>query len=85
MKYSIYLFAILFLTISLSVHAQQRFSVAGRIIENNLEGAPIPFAHVYLNGTSIGAQADVNGRFILKISQKAFINFLFRWSGLRRR
>ena len=34
MKYSIYLFAILFLTISLSVQAQQRFSVAGRIIEN---------------------------------------------------
>ena len=43
----------------MSAQAQQKFSVSGRIIENNLEGAPIPFAHVYLNGTSIGAQAGI--------------------------
>lgn len=83
MKYSIYLFAILFLTISLSVQAQQKFSVSGRIIENNLEGAPIPFAHVYLNGTSIGAQADINGRFILKNIPKGIYKFSISMVGFK--
>lgn len=83
MKYSIYLFTILFLTISLSVEAQQRFSVAGRIIENNLEGAPVPFAHVYLNGTSIGTQADVNGRFVLKNIPKGIYKFSISMVGFK--
>ena len=83
MKYSFYLFTILFFTISLIVQAQQKFSVAGRIIENNLEGAPIPFAHVYLNGTSIGTQADVNGRFILKNIPKGIYKFSISMVGFR--
>jgi len=83
MKYSICLITILFLPITFSLHAQQSFSVAGRIIENNLEGAPIPFAHVYLNGTSIGTQADENGRFVLKNIPKGIYKFSISMVGFK--
>jgi len=83
MKYSIYLFGLLYLTVSLSVNAQQKFSVAGRIIENNVEGAVIPFAHVYLNGTSIGTQADVNGRFVLNGIPKGIYKFSISMVGFK--
>lgn len=83
MKYSTYLITILFLAVSLSALAQQRFSVMGRIIENNLEGAAIPFAHVYLNGTSFGTQADVNGRFVLKNIPKGIYKFSISMVGFK--
>ena len=83
MKYSIYLLTFLCLSVSLSAQAQQKFSVVGRIIENNLEGAPIPFAHVYLNGTSFGTQADVNGRFVLKNIPKGIYKFSISMVGFK--
>ncbi len=83
MKYLINLVKILFLTISLSAQAQQKFSVAGRIIENNQKGAPVPFAHVYLNGTSMGTQADVNGRFVLKNIPKGIYKFSISMVGFK--
>jgi hypothetical protein len=83
MKYSICLYTVLFFSFSLSVHAQQRFSVVGRIIENNLDGAPIPFAHVYLNGTSFGTQADVNGRFVLKGIPQGIYKFSISMVGFK--
>lgn len=83
MKYSICLFVIFFLSCAWSLHAQQKFSVAGRIIENNQEGAPIPFAHVYLNGTSIGTQADVHGRFVLNGIPKGIYKFSISMVGFK--
>jgi hypothetical protein len=75
MKHSVYLIAFLFFSFAQRLHAQQRFTVAGKIIENNQGGAPIPFAHVYLNGTSYGTQADVNGRFVLNGIPKGIYKF----------
>ena len=83
MKYSIYLIWVLFFSFAFSLHAQQRFTVAGRIIENNVAGAPIPFAHVYLNGTSFGTQADVNGRFVLNGIPKGIYKFSISMVGFK--
>lgn len=83
MKHSIYIITLFLFLFAISLHAQQRFSVAGRIIENNLEGAAIPFAHVYLNGTSFGTQADVNGRFALKNIPKGIYKFSISMVGFK--
>jgi len=83
MKHSIYIITLFLFLFAFGLHAQQKFSVAGRITENNLDGAAIPFAHVYLNGTSFGTQADVNGRFILKNIPKGIYKFSISMVGFK--
>ena len=52
------------LTISLTVEAQQR--VTGQVTEE-LDGTPMPFATVFISGTTIGTQTDIDGNFSLTV------------------
>ena len=52
------------LTISLTVEAQQR--VTGQVTQE-LDGTPLPFATVFIAGTTIGAQTDIDGNFSITV------------------
>lgn len=58
------LIIILFVTLSLSVFAQSTGSVRG-FIYNKETGEPVLFSNVFLKGTTIGANSDLNGFFSL--------------------
>ena len=53
-----------FLTISLTLEARQ--IVAGQVTEE-LDGTPVPFAAVFIAGTTIGTHTDIDGNFSLAV------------------
>lgn len=55
-------FTLLFCSIGYSLHAQLA-RVSGEVLA---EGAPVPFANVFLKGTTTGTSTDVDGNFVLK-------------------
>lgn len=60
MKHILILFLIIFNTVSAQI-----FTVKGKVIGANKE--PLPFANIYLKGTSIGTNSNEEGNFTLKL------------------
>ncbi|MDR7131246.1 outer membrane receptor for ferrienterochelin and colicins [Algoriphagus sp. 4150] len=57
------LYVIILLFISTGLHAQQTGILKGKIISR---GNPVPFANVFVDGTSIGTTATIDGEFTLE-------------------
>ncbi len=57
-----HLFSFIFIVISLSIFAQNSGSVRG-FIYNKENGEPVLFSNVFLKGTTIGSNSDLNGFF----------------------
>lgn len=64
MKSKVYIFcAALFFPIFASAQ-----TISGRVVDNNR--APIPYAYIYIEGKNSGTQADMEGRFRMKLPKK---------------
>ncbi|TGE27650.1 DUF5686 and carboxypeptidase-like regulatory domain-containing protein [Hymenobacter metallicola] len=63
------IYALLFLLLSLALPSQaQRIVILGRITEA-ATGQPVPFASLFVPGTTIGLTADAEGRYQLSLTQ----------------
>ncbi|AIZ64122.1 hypothetical protein PK28_11235 [Hymenobacter sp. DG25B] len=62
------LLGILFFLLTAPVSFAQRIVFSGHVTEA-ATGQPVPFASVFVRGTSLGATADENGRFQLTVPQ----------------
>ena len=63
------LWALLFILFSTSIVAQDRFvSVSGKVIDAGTQ-EPLPYASVYLKGTSLGTTSNTDGAFEFHIPQ----------------
>lgn len=58
-------YTLFFIFTNLFVFAQQKFTIDGKISEQQ-SNIPIPFVNVFLEGTTIGTQTNENGVFTLK-------------------
>ncbi|PSR03259.1 MAG: hypothetical protein BRD50_06100 [Bacteroidetes bacterium SW_11_45_7] len=54
----------------LLLQAQETYKITGRVIDDQTQ-EPVPFANVYLQGTSIGTTTDQEGYYTIETSQKA--------------
>ncbi len=64
MKLSTIIFALLFIT---ALSFPQTGTITGTVMDS-LTGEPLIGANIIIEGTSIGAATDLNGRFVLKVS-----------------
>jgi outer membrane receptor protein involved in Fe transport len=51
-------------TISVGIHAQQTFTVQGRVTDSN--GESLTGVNIIIKGTSLGAATDLNGQYLIK-------------------
>jgi hypothetical protein len=58
-------------TSGLSANGQ---SITGKII-NHVSKEPIPFANIWISGSSDGTSTDLDGNFTIKVSEKSTIHF----------
>lgn len=63
MNKMLFLMLLLF-PVALLLNAQQRLTLSGFILDN--ERNPIPYANVLVEGTTIGAASNINGKFEIK-------------------
>ena len=57
---------LLFLVLSFVAHivsAQDKGVVKGTVSDKDLDGEPLPFANVFLKGTTIGITTDIDGNY----------------------
>lgn len=59
-----HLFTLIFCTILLAGFSQNTGAVKG-FVYDKASGEPVPFCNVYLKGTTIGANTDLNGFFVI--------------------
>lgn len=76
------LYCISLLLIFCTLHglAQQSYTLSGSIVDKQKKEG-VSFAHVYLNGTSFGTQADDKGNFMLKNVPAGNYQFLISMVG----
>jgi hypothetical protein len=61
--------------IVLSATAQERKLIRGKVTDNYKQ--PIPFASVYVEGTTTGTTTDFDGKFSLKVPPKGTLRISF--------
>ena len=67
MKTSRILFSLMFLFLTLTMQAQ-KISVSGQVLDS-VTGEGIPFAGIFIKGTTTGVSADDNGAFSIEVSK----------------
>jgi len=60
---------LLFALVGLSSVAFGQRTITGTVTDEN--GAPLPFANVYVEGTTIGTTADIDGNYRIKVPEGA--------------
>ena len=79
-SFKIKLFAIVCTTlISLNALAQTKVDISGKVTDE--VGAPLIGATVYLEGTTIGAQTDLDGQFVIKDVEPGSYNIIASYLG----
>ncbi|WP_152286163.1 TonB-dependent receptor [Flavicella marina] len=67
---------VLFLTIS--VVAQEKATVVGKVTDKEMNDEALPFANVYIKGTTIGTTTDFDGNYTLSLEEGEYtISFSF--------
>ncbi|OSY88724.1 TonB-dependent receptor [Tenacibaculum holothuriorum] len=61
------LFLITFLFISSFILAQNKGTVTGIVTDKELDNEPLPFANVFIKGTTIGGTTDMDGKYTLAV------------------
>ena len=59
---------IIFLLFSAIVFGQAKGGVAGTVLDNEFENAPLPFANVFIKATTIGTTTDFEGNYELPVA-----------------
>lgn len=49
------------------VYAQDKGTISGLITDKEMNGEPLPFANVFIKGTTIGATTDMDGKYLLNV------------------
>ncbi len=63
------LFLIFLVTISQFLNAQDKGIVKGLLTDKEMNNEPLPFANVFLKGTSIGLTTDMDGTYVLSTGE----------------
>jgi len=57
----------LLLLVTTITFSQTKGSISGTVFDKEFENAPLPFANVFIKGTSIGTTTEFEGTYILKV------------------
>ena len=79
-KIKVFLLFILFLVLFSELHAGVTGKIAGRIVDRET-GEPIPGTNIVLEGTSLGASADLEGYYFIINIPPGRYNVVFRCMG----
>jgi TonB-dependent receptor len=52
-----------FLSLCNLIFSQSKGTVAGTVIDKEMNGEPLPFANVFIKGTSVGGTTDIDGKY----------------------
>ena len=63
------LLVLLVLIFSLSVGAQERATVTGKVTDKEMNNESLPFANVFIKGTTIGTTTDFDGNYTLSLEE----------------
>ena len=63
------LLVLLVLIFSLSVGAQERATVTGKVTDKEMNDESLPFANVFIKGTTIGTTTDFDGNYTLSLEE----------------
>ena len=77
------IFLLITMIISQGIRAQEgnTGAIAGQLVDKEMEGAPLPFANVVLEGTSIGATTDTEGYFNIQDLEPGSYTIQFSFMG----
>ncbi|MBC7418673.1 MAG: carboxypeptidase-like regulatory domain-containing protein [Pedobacter sp.] len=74
------IYALVMLSLSTCVAFSQTFTIRGQV--KDTQGEVVPFASVYLKGTTIGTSANIDGRYALRINKGA-LTFVYKAVGYK--
>jgi len=60
----LFLFSFLFLTAFIQIFSQTTGKISG-LVSDKTTGEPIPFANIFVEGTSMGAASDIDGNYVI--------------------
>ena len=63
---------VFFLLVSTLIFGQAKGTIIGTVIDNEFENEPLPFANVYIKGTTIGTTTDFDGNYELTVDQGTY-------------
>ncbi|HDZ14816.1 MAG TPA: TonB-dependent receptor, partial [Pricia sp.] len=79
MKYC--LVCLLLLSVTLTVNAQSKGSIVGKLTDKELNDDPLPFANVVIKGTTTGTTSDFDGLFEIAGLDPATVTVVFSYLG----
>lgn len=54
--------------ISQVIFSQEKGTITGKVTDKEMDGAPLPFANVFIKGTSIGGTTDMDGVYKISVT-----------------
>ncbi len=66
------IFFIFLISICQLVNAQEKGTVKGLLTDKEMNNEPLPFANVFLKGTSIGVTTDMDGTYVLSTEEGSY-------------
>lgn len=61
------------LLLTISVAAQERGTVMGTVTDKEMNNESLPFANVFVKGTTIGTTTDFDGKYILSLEEGEYV------------
>ena len=61
------IFLIAFLSLCNLVFSQSKGTIMGVVTDKEMNGEPLPFANVFIKGTSIGGTTDIDGKYTISV------------------
>ena len=63
------LLVVFVLLLTLSVAAQERGTITGLVTDKEMNNESLPFANVFVKGTTIGTTTDFDGNYTLSLEE----------------
>lgn len=70
-----------FFFVSALTFAQQHGTIAGKLTDTQYNNEPLPFANVFIKGTTIGVTTDFDGLYTIGDLKPGFYNLVFSYVG----
>ncbi len=67
------LITLIILLFSTAIFSQAKGSISGTVLDNEFDNSPLPFANVFIKGTTIGTTSDIDGNYELNVSEGTHI------------
>ena len=68
---------VLLLLVSLTSFGQEKAVITGKVTDKEMNNEPLPFANVFIKGTSVGTTTDFDGNYTLFKRGSATLVFSF--------